>query len=305
MEVKEWTYEEIPAFQESVEGAVWLETTGDEVDVRYFHDVEYLNVDGKTLHLQIVAPAVRNDPDRKYPCVVWVQGSAWFEQYVYMKVPTMADLVKRGYVAAIVEYRHSQIAPFPAQIMDAKNAIRYMRVHAEEYHVDPENMILGGDSSGGHTAAYAGILHTDEDPETNLFPGVSAEPICIINHYGSTSVMAADSNPSQLLHCLPDSPEGMVMGRVNLLEHPDLQRKLSVECNITAETEVAPMIIFHGTKDRIVNAEGSVKLFRVMKELGKDVSLYLLKGADHGGPEFWTKEVLDITDAFIQRCIKK
>ncbi len=303
MEVKEWTYEDLPEFTEEVEGACVLPTTGDEMGVYYLHNVEYAEIDGVKLHLQILLPSTRNDPGMVCPCVVFVQGSAWFPQDVFGQVCRLSKLAERGYVAAVVEYRHSLIAPFPAQIMDARNAVRFMKVHAAEYHVDPENVFVAGDSSGGHTAVFAGMLH--DDAENNLFPGVSADVKGIVDYYGSCSVMKEDSNPIQLLHCQPDSPEGMVMGHVDLRENPELKRRLSAECNITEETVMPPTLIFHGTKDRVVNCEGSVILYRRLKECGKDARLYLLKGADHGGPEFWTEQVLDIVDGFLKECMGK
>lgn len=223
-------------------------------------------------------------------------------QDVYAQIPRVSRLAERGYVVAVVEYRHSGIAPFPAQIMDARNAIRFLRVNAQQYHIDPEQIIVSGDSSGGHTAMFAGMIH--DDVENNLFPGVSAEVKGIVNYYGSTSVMAEDSNPTQLLHCQADSPEGMVMGHVDLRNNRELKRKLSVECNITEDSVIPPTIILHGTKDCVVNCEGSAILYRQMKKCGKNVKLYLIKGANHGGPEFWTKEVLDIVDGFIRSCLQ-
>lgn len=302
MEVKEWTYEELPEFTQEVEGAQVIATTGDEMGAVYIPNVEYAQVDGVKLHLQILIPSTRNQPEMICPCVVFVQGSAWMPQDVYAQIPRVSRLAERGYVVAVVEYRHSGIAPFPAQIMDARNAIRFLRVNAQQYHIDPEQIIVSGDSSGGHTAMFAGMIH--DDVENNLFPGVSAEVKGIVNYYGSTSVMAEDSNPTQLLHCQADSPEGMVMGHVDLRNNRELKRKLSVECNITEDSVIPPTIILHGTKDCIVNCEGSAILYRQMKKCGKDVKLYLIKGANHGGPEFWTKEVLDIVDGFIRSCLQ-
>ncbi len=68
---------------------------------------------------------------------------------------------------------------------------------------------------------------------------------------------------------------------------------------------VAPTLIMHGTKDGLVNTKCSVLLYERMKECGKDVELCLLKGADHGGPEFWTDEILDYEEAFFSRCFNK
>ncbi len=303
MEVKQWTYEEFPAFSEKVEGAVILKSSGDETGVHYIHDIEYANMDGEPLVLQILQPFSRNAPKAVRPCVVFVQGSAWMKQDVYEQLPLVAKLAERGYVTAIVEYRHSGIASFPAPVIDSRNAVRFLRKNAAEYGIDPEKIIISGDSSGGHTAMFAGIHHNDVSDE-NIYPGVSAEVKGIIDYYGSCSIMRWDSNPTTENHKLPDSPEGMEMGGVNLRESPDLCRKLSVECNITVDTEIAPTLIFHGTKDRVVNTWSSIDLYRQMKKCGKDVSLYLVEGADHGGAEFWSSQVLDIVDDFIKRCLK-
>ncbi len=148
--------------------AVKIPTTGNEIGVIYHHNVEYAEIDGEKAHLQILRPLTRNQPDMVCPCVVFCKGSAWFKQDVYIQLPRVAKLAERGYVVAVVEYRHSGIAPFPAQIMDARNAVRFLRVHAEEYGIDPEKIVVAGDSSGGHTAMFAGMIH--DDVENTLFP---------------------------------------------------------------------------------------------------------------------------------------
>lgn len=302
MEVKDWSYEEFPEFTEAVENVPVLADAGDAVGVRYRHNVEYETEGGMKRNLQILKPFTRNQPSPLLPCVVFVQGSAWMEQDVYAQLPMIAGLAKKGYVVAIVEYRHSGVAPFPAQAVDARNAIRFLRSHADEFGIRPDRMIVAGDSSGGHTALFAGLLHNDGTAQ-DCYPGVSGEVKGIIDYYGSVSVMSEDGNPTTQNHHLPDSPEGMEMGGVNLRGNEALCRKLSVECNIDPDTEIAPVLIFHGTKDRTVNTRQSVTLYRRLKECGKDVQMFLLAGADHGGAEFWTDEVTELADRFIRRCI--
>lgn len=311
MEVKNWTYEDLPEFDQEIEGAKYIETTGDEQGMVYLHDVEYATVHGVTLHLQIIIPNSRNHsffggPQNlvKRPCFVFVQGSGWGKQYVYGNVPQLGRIAERGYVCAIVEYRHSDIAYFPAQVKDTRNAIRFLRKNADKFGIDPERMILAGDSSGGHTAVWAGMLH-DDDASDNLFPGISAEVKGIVDYYGSTSLIAKDSNPCTINHCLPDSPEGKVMGGANLIEHPELARALSAECNIYPGMDIAPILIFHGTKDRVVNCTGSAKLYQRLTHTRHEAECYFVKGADHGGAEFWTKEIIDIVDDFCQRCFER
>ena len=309
MKVQPWTYEEFPEFTDIPAGAQVIDTTGDEPGVSYFHDVEYANVNGTPLHLQILIPTCRNSgfvpfgeqQPFQLPCFVFVQGSGWYKQYVYAQLNQVARMAARGYVCAIVEYRHSGIAPFPAQARDARNAVRFLKKNAGRFGIDPARVILTGDSSGGHTAMFGGLLHDDDSPE-NLFPGVSAEVCGIIDYYGSTSFIAPDSNPQTVNHNRSDSPEGMEMGGRDMVEHPELARELSVECNIDENTQIAPVLIFHGTKDRTVNCTCSAVLYERLRETGHPVEFYLVKGADHGGPEFWTDRALDIVDGFCRRC---
>lgn len=310
MELKAWEYDEFPAFDEEVPGATWLDTTGDEMGVSYLPDVPYQDLDGITRVLQILIPGSRNHKAPRagraascaYPCVIYVQGSAWMAQDVYANLPCIARLAVRGYVVAVVQYRESGLASFPAPVRDARNAVRFMRAHAQEYAVDPARMVIMGDSSGGHTAVYAGILH-DDDTDHNLFSGISAEVKGIINYYGSTDLTFDDSNPSTPEHNLPTSPEGMEMGGANLREDRAARERLTVRCNIGPDTRIAPVLSLHGTKDRTVNTRCSVLLHQSLVETGHDSTLCLLRGADHGGPEFWTPKALDVVDAFIQRCL--
>ena len=147
MEVKEWSYEEYPSFDEPIDGVERIPTTGDEKGAYIFSNVEYAHVDGITLHLQIIVPRTRNttDSDETYPCIVYVQGSAWMKQNINAKLGLLARLSERGYVIAVVEYRHSGIAPFPARAVDTRNAIRYVKLHAKEYKADANQMYVGGD----------------------------------------------------------------------------------------------------------------------------------------------------------------
>lgn len=314
----DYTYEELPEFTDEVKGAVWIPTTGDEAGVMILKDVEYCKIHGHTLRLQILIPDSRNSrlipymnrergleaKDRpRYPCLVLVQGSAWMEQDLYSRLGDYSLLARRGYVIAVAEYRHSGIASFPAQVVDTRNAIRFMKVNAEKYFVDADKILVAGNSSGGQVAMYSGIYHNDDNPEENLFWGVSGEVKGIINQFGSTDFTFEDSNPTTENHNMPDSPEGRVMGGANLREHPELAEKLSVKCNITPQTDIVPSLLLHGTKDRLVNCKCSVYLYEKLKKCGKDTSLVILQGSDHGGPEFFNDPALSIQEEFIKKCI--
>ena len=174
-----------------------------------------------------------------------------------------------------------------------------MKLHGAEYMVDTEKMFVGGDSSGGHAAFFSQIVQDDYE-DTNLYPGINADVKGLISFYGACSVMLEDGMPSTIDHHLSESPEGKQMGGVNLRNHPELCRKLSVECNIDENTKLPPVLMFHGTKDRTINPRVSVAVYDRLKQCGKEVKLYFLEGADHGGSEFWTEKIQKIVIQFMQ-----
>lgn len=147
---------QFPHDDEVPEGCIVLNDLHDDwgyyVDIHT--DVVYVEREGKfdytkreslLLHLQIIEPKVHfgapeEDMEKpvKWPCIVYIQGSAFHEQWAWNNIGRHIRLAQRGYVIAIVEYRPSEVAPFPAQMQDAKTAVRFMRMNAEKYNVDPE-----------------------------------------------------------------------------------------------------------------------------------------------------------------------
>lgn len=301
MEIKDWTYEDLPEFEGCPEGAKLIDTTGDEIALEYYPDVVYAKTPQGDLRLQIIVPVCRNGIDA-CPAVVFVQGSAWGPQERYKHLSNQFALANRGFVVAAVEYRDHTRAKFPTPILDCMNAVRFLRKHALDYHVDADNIFVAGDSSGGHTALMAGFWCKEEKGD-NYYPGVSAKVNGIISQFASSDFLFEDSNPTTVDHTKATSPEGKEMGGVDMT--PEMCEMLTCRTYVTPEADIPPVLMFHGTKDRLVNTKNSVYLYERLKECGKEVEFYLLKGADHGGGEFWTKTTLDIMESFIRKRLHR
>ncbi|MCD7894539.1 MAG: alpha/beta hydrolase [Erysipelotrichaceae bacterium] len=299
IEVKDYTYETIPEYTDKVEGAKEIMMNGDEVSVDYIPDVVYDHKDDNDLHLQILVPKLYNQ-SKTYPCICYVQGSAWKKQNCYRELVNLGKLAVKGYVIAVVEYRHSEIAHFPAQIIDAKNAIRFMKAHCDDYSINKDDMIIMGNSSGGHVSSIVGMT-----AKTDKFDEPINDENCyvkgIINQYGAVEVTLEDGFPTTPDHQLPTSPEGMLMG-YNIRENKEKAEIANAKTYVNENFD-APILIMHGTKDTLVFCQQSVNLYQALKEAHKDVELYFIRHADHGGPVFFKDEVLDVIDEFIQRCL--
>ena len=73
-------------------------------------------------------------------------------------------LLDAGLAVATIDYRHALEAPFPAQLHDAKAAVRYLRAHADELGIDTERIGVWGESAGGHLAALVGLTGAPARP---------------------------------------------------------------------------------------------------------------------------------------------
>lgn len=298
------TYEEFPECHASAEGMKVIPTNRDDIFLEYRENITYITRNGLDLHLQMVLPTYGDERSSVFPCIVYVQGSAWMKQNTYFNLPQLAKFAARGYVTAIVEYRPSQVAPFPAQLQDTKTAVRYLRKNASKYNIDPENIFVWGDSSGGHTALLTGITQNMKELDTEEYSEESADVNAVVDYYGPTDITQMNEVPSTMDHTVPESPEGLLIGGLNVIENREKSQSTNPINYLSKEKEIPPILIMHGNKDRLVPFEQSILMYEALKGCGKECDFYQLKGADHGGPQFWTDYILDIVEEFLKEHMK-
>lgn len=293
-------WNEFPKSEAVSEGMIPLSPKCDKVTCEYLPDVVYQTRGETELHLQLLIPCEEFCPPEGVPLIVLIPGSAFHKQEVKRWLFQGMLLAVRGFAVAMTEYRGSEEAPFPAQMLDAKAAIRFLKRHAREYRANPEKIVVMGDSSGGHTALMAGLTC-----------GISAleeeEPLCggsvrgVIDSYGPTDISKMNDELSVQDHVSPDSPEGYLIGRKNVLEHPELAGPTVVMNYLGDGRPLPPVLIFHGSNDPLVAFSQSCMLHDKLREVGADVTFYQILGAHHGGREFWSEDVLSIVEQFIRR----
>lgn len=276
------------------DGMKILQAHIDETSCMVLCDVEYRKVKNYGLHLHIILSTQNKDETRKFPTIIFVQGSAWHKQTLGREIVQLGRIARLGYVVAIVEYRPSDVALFPAQIIDAKYAVQYMVEHKNEYCVDPNNLILWGTSSGAHTALMAAFTKgLDPFKEQGLKEyGFK----CVIDYFGPTDVYKMRFQPSLGEHYTEDCPEGLLLGQVVTREN---SMDTVVMKYVEEDKQIPPVLILHGDMDKSVPFHQSVLLYDKLVECNKDTQIYKIRDAGHSGAEFWNREVLSIVNKFI------
>ena len=128
-----------------------------------YADIEYARVFGyRPLRLDLLLPP---SPAGPVPVVVWIHGGAFlFGSRLHGPGtgPATRALLERGIAVALVEYRFSGEALFPACLHDVKAAVRWLRRVGSHLGLDPTAIGAWGESSGGHLAAFL-TLNTDDE----------------------------------------------------------------------------------------------------------------------------------------------
>lgn len=236
-------------------------------------DIAYREGESKSWKLDLATPTDLGSELR--PALVIVHGGGWSmgskSVDVYQKM--MVDYAEKGYVTINVEYRLTGEAGFPACIEDVKNAVRWLRAHAEELQVDPERIGAYGHSAGAHLALMLGLTSEEDGLEGD---GSYKEFSSHVN------VVAAGSPPTELGRETPMSksiwwPIGYVSG-----DHP-------------------PMLLIQGTEDPVVLPTLTRDFVSKMKDAGANIEYLEVSG----GHDIAYASQLDVTDPAIEKFFAK
>ena len=243
-------------------------------------DVTYSTLAGyRPMVVDIYMPPQGTAPK---PLVLFVHGGGWVSGHTrhsgaLSNFPSvLARLAGEGFVVASLEYRLSAEARFPAQVQDARAALRFLKSHAARYGIDPARTGVWGGSAGGHLAALTamtcGVTSLDA-PGTKSAPGSECVQSAAI-WYGvfdfgalaATRPGGGDGAAERLLGCTgPCTPAQFGAASPNAYITP----------------KAPPFLLIHGLADKTVPVQQSQGAEAALKAAGVPVRAIYIPGADH------------------------
>ena len=248
-------------------------------------DVEENITYGKAGDTELKLDLARPDGDGPFPAIVFIHGGGWAGGNRQIYRGQIQEAAKRGYVAVTVSYRlmvfddknkeTTTAEPiFPAQIHDAKAAIRWLRANASKYKVDANRIGVTGASAGGHLSLLVGLT----DPSANLegdsgTPDQSSRVQAVVNVFG----------PTEMASCHKKSSVAWIF-RLFLGGTPEetAERHQAASPITYVSKDDPPVLTLHGDLDELVPIEQATMLDEKMKAAGASHSLIILKGQGHG-----------------------
>ncbi len=257
------------------------------------NDLTYQNVDGRALKLDLARPAEGNGP---FPAVLVIHGGGWRAGNKSENRPALMEFARRGYVAVSPQYRFAPKDVFPAQIHDAKAAVRWVKGHAKEYKVDPARVGAMGFSAGGHLSLMLGTTGASDGLEGDAAGAtVDSSVQAVVNFSGPTDLSVSDF-PELSRSLVKDFLGGDPKDRAKEAAQASPVKFLS--------KGDAPILSFQGTKDPLVPVTQATKLAEAMTAAGVPGRVEFFVGAGHGWGGEELKHSMTGTFEFFDRYLK-
>lgn len=243
--------------------------------------------------------------------IVYVPGggfsSAEYEKFSEMRYA----LARAGFVVAAVEYR---VIPsiFPAPIVDAKSAIRYLREHYKEYTINPNSIGILGDSAGGYVAqmvAMSGKLYNEGD-----FLSQSSEVQSAVSLYGISNLLNIGEgfSPEILaVHRSPAVTEALLLNGVAFRDFAgasvmsDPKKALNASPMGHLEGNKPPLLLMHGDIDDLVSPIQSSQMYEALKKRNQPVEYVLVKNAQHGDIHWFQEPIISKVVQWFEKTLAK
>jgi acetyl esterase/lipase len=276
---------------------------------KVFRDLAYATR-SEAQNLDLYVPA-GNGP---FPLVVVIHGGGFIEgdKKGSSQLSKIKVLLKEGYATASINYRLSDEKIFPAQIYDAKTAVRYLRSNTKKYNLDPDHFGAWGASAGGTLAALLGTTCGVTALEGAKL-GNAEQSSCIqaaVDWFGPIDILKMEeqfkgTNCSRG-HKNPDSAKSNESKWVGAPIQSVPKRVFKTNPMNYIDASDPPFYIQHGTNDCIIPPEQSRALAgALIAATGKENVFYSeLPGAGHGGEKFNTEENMELVVVFLDKYLR-
>ena len=116
-------------------------------------------------YMDIISP---KEATESLPLLVYLHGGYYVAGDKKGAEPYCRMIANEGYIVANVNYVLAPDAKYPAQAIQVNEAINFLIENNSTYHIDVNNIFIGGDSAGAHLSGYMGAYYTNQELSSKL-----------------------------------------------------------------------------------------------------------------------------------------
>lgn len=232
------------------------------------------------------------------PAMVLVHGGGWL-MGSRMQIRTYGEeFAKAGYVTASISYRTMPDYAFPYCLHDVKQAIRFLRENAAAYRIDPDRIIVFGESAGGHLAGLAAVTQPKDGFEGPNASETSTAVQAAVLFYGAVDLTLWKPNGTE-----KGAKKGLSRFMTDFVsrEYPDVADPFAHASPVTyADPNDPPTLLIHGTADSMVDIKQSQNFRDALQAKNVIADFIEVDGAGHGFDHFSPRTRREIIDLILK-----
>ena len=250
-------------------------------------DVVYGHKAGMALPLDVFTPAEANGA-----AVLNMVSGGWVSRWT---APQQArtryqPLLNAGFTVIAVRHGSSPRFKVPEAYADVNRAVRFVRLHAARFGIDPDRLGVYGGSAGGHLSLMLGLDSDQGDPEaTDEVMRISSRVAAVVAYYPPVDLRQRATPSQDYPATLPDRglffaggvvAPGAADRFVALEFEAELGASVSPILHVSADDP--PTLLVHGDADALVDLNNSQLIHESFKRNGVKTELVIIEGAGHG-----------------------
>jgi acetyl esterase/lipase len=261
-------------------------------------DLVYGEIDGIQLHADIHRP----DLPGEVPTVVYVHGGGWAvgDRKDFLE-SRLLPLARRGVAVVSVQYRLTDVAAFPAQLLDVRAAVRWLRLVGADHGLDVRRIGSWGSSAGAMLAALLGLeQHLDDDGRPLSSPGARCTD-AVVSWSGPLDVAEMFTRSWLEAEELPlaGSEAALLLG-ADAYDRDDPRHRAADPLRLVT-AGAAPFVLVCGDRDHMVPAGSSQRVHDRLVSENVASALLTIGGAGHEDVALESAPVFDLMAAHFKR----
>jgi acetyl esterase/lipase len=233
------------------------------------------------------------------PVLLQVHGGGWtIGTKDQQGLPLMQHMAARGWVCVALNYRLAPRDPWPAQIVDVKAAIAWIKANIADFGGDPSYLAITGGSAGGHLTALAAV--TPNAPEFQ--PGFESADTTVqaaVPYYGVYDLAGASG-----LRTAEQMRDHFLAPYV-FKRSPRADREVFEQASplLRVTADAPDFLVVHGSRDTLVDPGQARAFVEALRATSKRTVTYAeLPGAQHAFdifPSIRSQHLVRATERFL------
>ena len=198
-------------------------------------------------------------------------------------------LLDQGFTVFAIRHGSSPRFNVPEAYADVTRAVRFVRLHASTYEIDPDRLGVYGGSAGGHLSLMLGLASDKGDPgATDEVLRMSSRVAAVVANYPPVDLRQRATPSERFPATLPDEglffARGVLPGAAERFVAIDVEDEegASVSPILHVSADDPPTLLIHGDADALVDFNNSELIHSALVTSGVETGLVVIEGAGHG-----------------------